>query len=66
MTKSQRMALAVGQAERYVELTKGLRYTEADQVERTINDLVGHFTPSGRFMLPKAVRHAMGLYKAVR
>lgn len=40
-------------------------YALADQVERTIDDLIGRWTHAGRFMWPKPIAHTAGL-SAVR
>lgn len=57
MTKQMRLAMTA--ATEYAKLVAQGRYPEADQVARTIRDLVGRYTTAGRFALPVAVRRAM-------
>jgi len=59
LTKSRALAAALVAAEEYRALVMRGDVVMADQVKRTIEDLVGRWTSPGRWDIPEAVRQAM-------
>lgn len=54
----ERAAIAAAEYRRLVRLK---RFPEADQVARTINELVGYWNKSNKWTLPVFIRNEMGI-----
>ena len=61
MRADQRLELALVCAKEYRTLLAQGRYPEADQVQRTIDGLVGGFTHDGKWVTPVELRRIQGL-----